>query len=298
MRLHAIFTALLTLQACFFGVSAQSDPAKRMPVMPSPEKNYIITYTPQIESIRDSTGFAGKNIRELSQSIQYMDGLGRSLQDIQVMQTPGYSDLVLPKSHDEFGREKITYLPYSDSSAVGHFRWDAIVSEQNTYNGSDQHRFYQHAKMVEHDPAPYSEVLFDASPLNRVRKNGSAGQVWQPNPDESMDRSVKTSYLVNEDSDVLMFNYNAQNGEITISDSLYYASRQLIIVKTSDEHDNEVFVYTDKEGKIVLKKVLHKADGASKLYTETYYVYDNFGNLIVVLPPEAVEKIHNMFVDE
>jgi hypothetical protein len=63
-----------------------------------------------------------------------------------------------------------------------------------------------------------------------------------------------------------------------------YEAKTLFKNVTRDEQQNEVIEFTDKQGKVVLKKV----QASETTYAETYYIYDEFGRLSFVLPPEAV----------
>jgi len=58
-----------------------------------------------------------------------------------------------------------------------------------------------------------------------------------------------------------------------------------------DEHNNEVIEYVDKQGKTLCKKVQYDTNGATKLYAETYYLYDNLDNLVLVLQPEGTRQL-------
>ena len=70
-----------------------------------------------------------------------------------------------------------------------------------------------------------------------------------------------------------------------------YNRGELIVTETTDENENKVIEYKDKEGNVVLKKVLDN-DVYCESYNgwlSTYYIYDDFGHLRWVLQPKAVE---------
>ena len=60
-----------------------------------------------------------------------------------------------------------------------------------------------------------------------------------------------------------------------------YASGELYVVKEVDEDNHVRYEFTDKEGRIVLTRSINGNEGMD----DTYYIYDIFGNLRVVLPP-------------
>jgi len=83
-----------------------------------------------------------------------------------------------------------------------------------------------------------------------------------------------------------------------------YGPGTLYKTVTVDEQDNQVVEFKDKEGKVILKKVqLGNApgfadDGNGRGYAGwlcTYYVYDNYGALRLVIQPKGVELLqqHN-----
>src|SRR5690606_26420212 len=80
----------------------------------------------------------------------------------------------------------------------------------------------------------------------------------------------------------------------TVSAPVYYEPNQLHKTKTKDEQYNEVIEYKDKEGRVVLKRV-QAVPGNPTVndvnYASTYYIYDDFGSLVCVIPPEATSQL-------
>jgi hypothetical protein len=258
---------------------------------PSTDKNYIISNTPLVEGVKEPSQLAGKPKEEVNQTVQYFDGLGRPVQTVNTMASPQGGDIVSPQQYDVFGRELKKYLPYTSSGTPGSFKTNAVNDNAGAYTGSEQYLFYQNANNIEHDQAPLSEVIQEDSPLNRVLKQGAPGTVWQLLPFGSDDKANEYVYTSNQQNEVLLFGYDMSTRNVVMSNLTYYAPNQLYANKTIDEHNHEVIVYVDKDGKTILKKVEFKEENGVKLYAETYYIYDDFGNLIVVLPPEAVVAI-------
>lgn len=220
---------------------------------------------------------------EKTLSSSYFDGLGRPWQVVQWKASPGQHDVVQPVTYDQFGRENTKYLPYTDGSN-GIFKPNFIRKENDDYDNSGvspQFKFYQETDNVAEDLQPYAVTTFENSPANRVIEQGSAGALYQP----GTNHTVTKSYLLNDTEEVKKFTYDANTGKISVSVG-YYDKNSLTSTKTSED-GSEVLEFTDKEGRMICKKV-KAADG---VYASTYYVYDDFGNLVVVIPPEGIEHL-------
>jgi hypothetical protein len=242
-------------------------------------ENYIITRSP-LEEFSTIDGLEDKTEQEIAEGIQYFDGIGRPLQALSTRMSPTHHDIVQPSTYDQFGREAIKYLPYVSASDNGRIQSNAIATAQP--------EFYQNENlMIATDPFPFSESVFEASPLNRVVEQGAPGSSWQPNTDHT----IRKEYLTNAGTDVFLLNYNSSTGELTLLDGedAYYKPQTLICNKIIDEEQNDVLEYVDKLGRTVCKKV----KAADNKYASTYYIYDDLGNLVVVIPPEGVERIIN-----
>ncbi|WP_010518689.1 DUF6443 domain-containing protein [Croceivirga radicis] len=244
----------------------------------------------------------------LVQQITYFDGLGRPMQQVGIGQTPKDSngdtfDVMTHIGYDEFGRQKKEWLPYTDLDAqlsVGSFRTDAEAATDTYYvqNYGDD--------ILSGSPNPFSEKDFEPSPLNRVLRQAAPGEDW------AMDggHEIAFEYLTNTDSDdVRQFEVIlSPSGNIYVptlseqSTNLEYTAGELYKNITRDEnhdgttsklHTTEEF--TDKQGRVVLKRTYadFDTDGSGLITAEdvavrhdTYYVYDDFGNLTYVLPPK------------
>jgi len=73
-----------------------------------------------------------------------------------------------------------------------------------------------------------------------------------------------------------------------IAKNEYYDANTLYVTKTTDEDNKESYEYTDKSGRVILQRQM---DGSVK--HDTYFVYDDTGNLRWVLPP-MFESVSNL----
>jgi hypothetical protein len=265
---------------------------------PANNYNYVREIVPQIYGQKDVVQLPSLAFDKKVEGIKYFDGLGRPSQSIQIQGSPTGRDVVQPVVYDELGREAVKYLPYVAIETNGYYKLNPLGPPGN-YIGSIQYNFYKNddaTDKIAEDPSPFAKIIFEPNPLSRPVKQGAPGSVWQPdeiNNYPSTDHTVKFSYETNTQNEVLLFHYDNTSGLLSLQSSAkYYEPSRLHRKVTIDEQQHEVIEYTDKEGRTLCKKVEHGTGvGNAKLYASTYYVYDDFGNLTLVLPPEAIRNI-------
>ncbi|MFN5362822.1 MAG: DUF6443 domain-containing protein, partial [Bacteroidota bacterium] len=247
--------------------------------------NYVRTKEAR-SPISDVAQFETAGYQQVQQVTQYIDGLGRPIQTVAKQTSPLGKDIVNPIIYDEFGREAQQYLPYASANSDGRFKPNAFA-DQAAFMSSrfPNEQFY------------FGKTEFESSPLNRPTKTMAPGNSWV-----GSGRGISYQYLINTDNDVVrVWNIGFDplqyiNEDIATNlpvSPRTYPAGELMKKVTLDEHGNAVAEFTDKEGRIILKKV--QADcGAGDGHTGwlcTYYVYDDFGQLRFVLPPKMVEML-------
>jgi RHS repeat-associated protein len=110
------------------------------------------------------------------------------------------------------------------------------------------------------------------------------------------DHSIKYSYGLNGANEVLKWTYDNSTNSIdagSASSPIYFGANKLMKIKKLDEHDKATIEYINSDGQTLLKRV--QVGNPSPIddtnYASTYYVYDERGNLVVILPPEAVKRL-------
>lgn len=267
-------------------------------------ENLIVVNTIQRRGVTTAGSVASLSNRENIQSVQYFDGLGRPKQTVATQASPAGQDIIQPVVYDAQGREYRKYLPVLPGSTDGWYKANVIDASGN-YTGVAAVNVYNNGPgdKVADDSNPYAETLFEASPLNRVFKQGAVGDDWQPETGGTYatasvtDHSIKKAYEVNIAGEVMWLKYNMQTRTVELGGSDYYEARTLQVSKTKDEHNHEVIEYIDREGHLVMKKAETLVDGV-KAYAETYYVYDDFGRQAMVVPPEASERMKLLLISE
>ncbi|WEK18947.1 MAG: DUF6443 domain-containing protein [Candidatus Pedobacter colombiensis] len=202
----------------------------------------------------------------------YTDGLGRIIQTVTIQASPSQKDIVQPFVYDNLGRQTINYLPYASSATDGSYHPNAITSEQPA--------FYQSGNpLIAQDAAPYNQQIFENSPLQRLLKAGTIGTGFQPDQHHKTYNSrsnQNTDYVIN-------WGTNAVNQG-------YYDAATLSISEATDEDGKQVIVFKDKNGKTILecKKANQTVKGVFQAYFDTYYLYNEGGALVYVVPPKAI----------
>ncbi len=265
-------------------------------VAASSDRNYVLEYTPRLEGIDEEMDIAGLAPSNRIANITYFDGLGRAEQQTAIQAGPlGVEDIIVPIQYDKYGRAAKKFLPYS-ATAKGAFQENAIDEAYSTT--TDHYQFYNDATNgVVDDTDPFSLTIYEPSPLNRVLKQGAPGTVWQPDEDVNADdHSIKFEYSSNGEDEV--FIWKVKEDQCILADGYYYDKNELYVTISKDENwdSNQTYTdagtvkeYVDKLGRIVLKRTYNDANDVY----DTYYVYDDFGNLRFVIPPEANRNLKN-----
>ncbi|GAB3433108.1 hypothetical protein GCM10027516_43440 [Niabella aquatica] len=152
-------------------------------------KNYIKKSSP---SIAKST--INYNSSEEQITVEYFDGLGRPVQNISVNASPSPDgkDIITPIVYDAFGRQDKTYLPYAAAGTNGIYR-PAALAEQSSFYATPP------TVSIPIIPNPFSQTLFEASPLNRPLEAAAPGASWAI----GNNHTIRTGYEINTAADAI-----------------------------------------------------------------------------------------------
>lgn len=139
----------------------------------------------------------------------------------------------------------MNYLPYTEGNNGWH-KDDFVSQNEADYLAgiSPHYQFYQNTPKISADQSPYSVIIHEPSPLNRVIKQGAPGTAWQPDADHSYtstDHTIKFAYEFNAANEVLLWTFTNPTEEYTIAATnafgkinagtatvpVYYAANQL-----------------------------------------------------------------------
>jgi RHS repeat-associated protein len=219
-------------------------------------------------------------------NITYFDGLGRPIQQVAGRQSNTGKDIITHITYDAFGRQSKDYLPYVSSGGTVNYDSNASANVMSFY-GSPTPAITGNPNF-EATTYPFSEKEFEASPLNRVFKQGAPGTDWAL----GAGHEIKLDYQTNSANEIKHFKATAIRDptsdlyDIGLVDNGFYAANELYKTITKDENwtsgnnNNTTEEFKNKEGQVVLKKTYNNG-----VAHETYYVYDIYGNLTYVIPP-------------
>jgi hypothetical protein len=246
----------------------------------STEENYIKSYVARSEQNGDLSVVNDETL--VRESIEYYDGLGRLYQSIIRKNNAingTYYDFISPQIYDAYSRNTSQLLPYVSQSQDGSFDPQFLVHQQEFYDNHFANGTGNYAK---------SKSVLESSELSRQLENYSPGQDWQNKPVSFYSGTNQTS-----DQVLIWIQEDNQNAPFIFD---YYANDQLSKMVTTDENGRAIMEFTDKIGQTILKRVqvvenvdLNNYDPSH--WAETYYVYDDYGNLRTVLPPKLVNDI-------
>ena len=245
-------------------------------------ENYVKTMAYQVATETDNVSEEQK-----IESITYFDGLGRAKQSIAVKAGGDKENIVSHTEYDALGRSPKQYLPLATAPEIPNPLDFTSSQTIKTEIGI----FYNTPK-YEDAQNPYSQTVYEASGLGRVFEQASPGNSWAL----SEGHTVKMDYQVNLDDEVYYYNVMFSGGDTALPELTlngFYGESELRKNVTKDEnwtstsgnnHTTEEF--TNKLGQVVLKRTYN-----TNIAHNTYYVYDDFGNLTFVLSPEASDQI-------
>ncbi|MGG7551316.1 DUF6443 domain-containing protein [Chryseobacterium arthrosphaerae] len=227
-------------------------------------ENYISTRT-YLEPTTTSNPYV-KN----AETVQYFDGLGRLKQGIAVKASPTGKDIVSYIEYDATGRQTKNYLPVPQSGTQNGLIYTSPLGNASAVYGSEK---------------IYSESILDNSPLNRVLQQTSIGTEWNTKP-------VQFGYDTNGVNEVYHYTVTTtwENGTtknvLSLPSDQAYPPNQLFKSTVKDEDDSQTVEFKNKNGQTILsRKMLNASE-----HVDTYYVYNEYGQLAFVLPPNTLHK--------
>ena len=221
------------------------------------------------------TVISSQDIDKFSSSIMCVDVFGRKKQLRHLKASPDKESLITIYEYDNQGRQDKEFLPFA-------YNFNANVTENSiTQQHEKQSNFYSIPDnyTIPQDNKPYTEIIYENAPLNRVLEEVSSGESWCSSRDSEYSHSIKYNNHMNEDLEVRKWTNNGNPDG-------YYAENEILIETTTDENGKISYEYKTKSEQTILKRSYKNGEPI-----DTYYIYDTKGNLIYLLTPEASSQI-------
>ncbi|MDR2126643.1 MAG: RHS repeat-associated core domain-containing protein, partial [Prevotellaceae bacterium] len=207
------------------------------------------------------------------EDIMYYDALGYPEQKINVTASPNRQNIVTPVVFDNMKRNVKNFLPYVSTISAFSNDNDPLIHQQTYY-----------ANIYDTVEAAYAFVKkeYEPSILNRVVKEYNVGSAFQG----GNDKYRLYSYQTNSANEVFMLDINDETSALTVSG--YYQQGELYKNTITNEDKSTTVIFTDKNEKIILQRIIDSA-----LNNDTYYAYDEYGQQRWVITPEGVTRLNN-----
>ncbi len=246
-------------------------------------ENYIKTTSYQTEVKEEGESQVSES--EKIESINYFDGLGRAKQSVAIRAGGQQQDIITVFAYDSLGRQTKKYLPYASSQTQNGAMYIDPLADLTTFYNTEKY---------ENTTNPYSETVLESSPLNRVQEQAAPGNDWAISQGHTIrfDRAVNGSEEVYNIEAVFPDQVNTETPVLQIDG--FYSAGELYKNITKDENwtpndgnhrTSEEF--KDKLGRVILKRTYEEIPDDDIGIHNTYYVYDDFGNLTFVIPPKV-----------
>ncbi len=155
-----------------------------------------------------------------TEEITYYDGLGRTSQKILVRAGADNEDIITPYVYDLSGKMSKNYLPYGSSTTQNGQIYPNSVYENLSFYDTEKY---------EETVNPYSEIIYERSPLTRVLEEASPGNAWKYDSNNVSFESASRERIEWNDlivpltlDDVCVSNEGNGRGFIKIEDNVLY----------------------------------------------------------------------------
>ena len=212
------------------------------------------------------------NVERYINRVAFLDGFGREYVAIDVQGSPvaGY-DIVQPFHYGKDGKTDRAYLPCALAGNYGKLPENPFDPENWQLVGQDK----EYA---------FSPIAYEGRLSGRVTAQMKPGKAWH-----EAGKRVEYEYGYNAAGEVRLLSVTAGG---TLVDGGYYPAGVLEKARVTDEDGRMAETFTDKDGKTILTRELLGAE-----WLETWYAYDEKGQLRYVFPPELT-KDSNFWTDK
>ena len=204
------------------------------------------------------------NVERYANRVAFLDGFGREYVTIDVQGSPvaGY-DIVQPFHYGKDGKTDRAYLPCALAGNYGKLPANPFDPENWQLIGQDK-------------GYAFSPIAYEGRLSGRITAQMKPGKAWH-----DAGKSMAYDYGYNTANEIKMLKTTSSG---TIEDGGYYPAGILEKTTATDEDGCKAETFTDKDGKTILTRELLGAE-----WLETWFAYDEKGQLRYVFPPELTK---------
>ncbi|MEO0555941.1 MAG: DUF6443 domain-containing protein [Bacteroidota bacterium] len=196
-------------------------------------------------------------IEDVYRLYSYQDGIGRSLQSVAEAMGASRKDIIEPFTYDTKSRIDKSYISQEHSTSNGSYQSNAVSNLLSAY-GSE---------------SPYSTYNYDDSPLDRVESVTGPGNDWRTN-----NKYTTAKFRLNNSNEVRKWEIVSGLPKSTA----FYNANELRYSQSISEEGLITWEFVDSRGLTILSQ-----QGRGGSWLDTYYVYNDLGRLLFLIPPEA-----------
>ena len=235
---------------------------------PSPTQNFVRVESVLISGRTTDAQVLSLNDSQKSVSYQYSDGFGRNTQTVIWRGSPQKRDLIFPFVNGIGNTVPVEYLPYRSTATTGGFRSSAITEQATFYNNP--------GTGITSDSRPRRNNAYETSPLERILSSTEFGSGFETN-------GVQAELQVNIANQVRKWDIVSGLPRSTV----FYPAGSLSVSVTKDASNFTTRTFSDWLG----RKVLSQIQASATTWEDTYYVYNDYGQLLFVIPPAAATNL-------
>ena len=231
---------------------------------PSEINNYCMTITPLSPLSNINNPGPDANITGAMVSVEYYDGLGRKYETVMKGLSPTHNNITTFTEYDSYNRISKEWLPLP--TCEYRLTKEAFQNISSLFYPNETRAFNE---------TLYSYLLFDDNTTlrNEITGERKAGQ-------DMNGHHTGIITFGNPAASIKLFKVE-NNGSLT--NAGYYAAKALLCERTTDEDNRVTDTYRNKQGQTVMQRRGGNSD--------TYYVYNDLGQLTYVLTPEASARL-------
>lgn len=226
-------------------------------------QNYVQCITPLVPVSSIDTATILHNPSSALVQRDYYDALYRPYLSIVYHNTPAKHNTVTLTEYDDYNRPTRQWLPI----AVEMSHLTPATFQDNAK------QFYSE------ESKPYAETLYSTDMWDNGTMHSEPIGVCRAGQDMGSRKQAQSS-RGNDDNEVRRF-YVISSGNLQCDG--YYPAKSLLVQQTTDEDNKSRIIYTTQQGQIIMERQDKNID--------TYYVYNDIGQLSYVLPPIAAKRL-------